>query len=214
MMPPGGLRRTRTSGFRVVRENVQRKGGGGGLVIQSCLTLTTPWTVARQPPLSIAFSRQEYWGGLPFPSPGDLPDPGIEPTSPALQAVSLPTEPSGKPTTQRKPLKSQYKPQSSGKKGEGGGLFNKSDPHCCELRAANLHLGFKMPVAPSGARMPVGGSGGHGTAQAGPGHHRTPLLGPGVWGHAKPPAPRGRIWEASRPESRFEVRSQRLEGLG
>ena len=51
-----------------------------------------PWTVAHQAPLSMEFSRQEYWSGLPFPPPGDLPDPGIEPRSPALQADSLPTE--------------------------------------------------------------------------------------------------------------------------
>ena len=44
----------------------------------------TPWTVAYQAPLSMGFSRQEYWSGLPFPSPGDLPDPGIKPGSPAL----------------------------------------------------------------------------------------------------------------------------------
>ena len=50
----------------------------------------TPWTVACQAPLSIGFSRQEYWSGLPFPSPGDLPNPGIEPESPALQeAITL-----------------------------------------------------------------------------------------------------------------------------
>ena len=49
----------------------------------------TPWTVAHQAPPSMGFSRQEYWGGLPFPSPGDLPDPGIEPRSPALQADAL-----------------------------------------------------------------------------------------------------------------------------
>ena len=54
--------------------------------------LATPWTVAHQPPLSIGFSRQEYWSGLPFPSPGDVPDPVIEPGSPALQAVSSLTE--------------------------------------------------------------------------------------------------------------------------
>ena len=66
------------------------------LFTQSCPTLTT-WTVARQAPLSMEFSRQEYWSGLPFPSPGDLPDPGIEPGSPALQAVLLPSEPPGKP---------------------------------------------------------------------------------------------------------------------
>ena len=58
----------------------------------------TPWTVAHQAPLSMGFSRQEYWSGLPFPSPGDLPDPGMELGSPALQADSLPIELSGKPT--------------------------------------------------------------------------------------------------------------------
>ena len=57
----------------------------------------TPWTVAYQAPPSMGFSRQEYWGGLPFPSPGDLPDPGIEPRSPTLQADSLLSEPPGKP---------------------------------------------------------------------------------------------------------------------
>ena len=57
----------------------------------------TPWTVAHQAPLSMGFSRQEYWSGLPFPSPGDLPDPGIEPRSPALQVVALTSEPPGKP---------------------------------------------------------------------------------------------------------------------
>ena len=57
----------------------------------------TPWTVAHQAPLSMGFSRQEFWSGLPLPSPGDLPDPGIESGSPALQADSLPSEPPGKP---------------------------------------------------------------------------------------------------------------------
>ena len=52
----------------------------------------TPWSVAYQAPLSMGFSRQEYWSGLPFPSPGDLPDPGIEPGSPALQADTLTSE--------------------------------------------------------------------------------------------------------------------------
>ena len=65
---------------------------GGGLVTESCPTLATSWTVAHQAPLSMGFSRQEYRSGLPFPSPGDLPNPGIEPKSPALQADSLPTE--------------------------------------------------------------------------------------------------------------------------
>ena len=55
-----------------------------------------PWTVAFQAPLSMRFSRQEYWSELPFPSPGDLPDRGIKPGSPVLQADSLPSEPPGK----------------------------------------------------------------------------------------------------------------------
>ena len=67
-------------------------GGCGGLVAKSCPTPVIPWTVACQAPLPMGFSRQEYWSGLPFPSPGDLPDPGIEPESPALQADDLPTE--------------------------------------------------------------------------------------------------------------------------
>ena len=58
----------------------------------------TPWTVAYQAPLSMGFSRQEYWSGLSFPSTGDLPNPGIEPRSPALQTDGLPSEPPGKPT--------------------------------------------------------------------------------------------------------------------
>ena len=57
----------------------------------------TPWTVAHQAPPSMGSSRQEYWSGLPFPSPGDLPDPGIEPGSPALQADALTSEQPGKP---------------------------------------------------------------------------------------------------------------------
>ena len=56
----------------------------------------TLWTVAYQAPLSMGFSRQEYWSGLPFPSPGDLPDSGIEPGSPALEADALTSEPPGK----------------------------------------------------------------------------------------------------------------------
>ena len=67
-------------------------GGGGGLVTKSCPALVTPWTEACQASLSMGFSRQEYWSGLPFPSPGDLPDSGIKPGSPALQADYLLTE--------------------------------------------------------------------------------------------------------------------------
>ena len=58
----------------------------GGLVAKPCLTLATSCTVACQAPLSMGFSRQEYWSGLPFPFPEDLPDLGIEPGSPVLQA--------------------------------------------------------------------------------------------------------------------------------
>ena len=59
-----------------------------------------PWTAAHQAPLSRGFSRQEYWSGLPYPSPGNLPDPGIKPESPALQVDSLPLAPPGKPSSQ------------------------------------------------------------------------------------------------------------------
>ena len=62
------------------------------LVTQLCSTIVTPKTVAWQAPLSMGFFRQESWSGLPFPSPGDLPNPEIEPRSPALQADSLLTE--------------------------------------------------------------------------------------------------------------------------
>ena len=57
------------------------------------LLSATPWTVAYQASPSLGFSRQEYWSGLPFPSPGDLPDPGIKPGSPALEADALTSEP-------------------------------------------------------------------------------------------------------------------------
>ena len=67
------------------------------LVTLLCRLFATPWTIAHQAPLSMGFSRQEYCSGLPFPSPGNLPDPGIEPGSPALQVDYLPTESPGKP---------------------------------------------------------------------------------------------------------------------
>ena len=59
-------------------------GNGSGLVTKLCLAFATSWAVAHQTSLSLGFSRQEYWSGLPFPSPGDLPDPGIEPGCPTL----------------------------------------------------------------------------------------------------------------------------------
>ena len=65
----------------------------------------TPQTIAYQAHPSMEFSRQEHWSGLPFPSPGDLPNPGIEPRSPALQADALPSEPPGKPRKQQNSVK-------------------------------------------------------------------------------------------------------------
>ena len=66
-------------------------------VAQSCPALCDPMALACQAPLSMKFSRPEYWSGLPFPSPGDLPNPGIVSRSPALQAGSSPSQPPGKP---------------------------------------------------------------------------------------------------------------------
>ena len=66
-------------------------------MLNRALPFVTPWTAAHQAPLSMIFSRQGYWSGLPFPSPGDLPNPGIKPGSPALRADSLLTELQGKP---------------------------------------------------------------------------------------------------------------------
>ena len=68
-------------------------------VTQSCPTLCDPMDyIACQAPPSMGFPRQEYWSGLPFPSPGDLPDPGMDPGSPASQEDPLPSEPPGNPT--------------------------------------------------------------------------------------------------------------------
>ena len=70
------------------------------LLLPSCSVLSdsfaTPWTAAHKAPLSMKFSRQEYWSGLPFPSPGDLPNPWIKPMSPALAGRFFTTEPPGK----------------------------------------------------------------------------------------------------------------------
>jgi len=88
----------------------------------------TPWTVAHQAPLSMGFSRQEYWSGLPFPSPGDLPDPGIEPRSPLLKLDSLPSEPPGKPHMSDKHKQKEWnKPECylwTGKNGRTSQTYN------------------------------------------------------------------------------------------
>ena len=65
-------------------------------VLSHVRLFATMWTVAHQASPPMGFSRQEYWSGLPFPSPGDLPNPGIEPRSPALEADTLTSEPPGK----------------------------------------------------------------------------------------------------------------------
>ena len=70
---------------------------GGGLLLSHVQLFAAPWTITHQASLSMGVSRQEYWSGLPFPSPGDLPNPGIEPGSPVLLADFLPTELHGKP---------------------------------------------------------------------------------------------------------------------
>ena len=62
---------------------------GGGLITKLCPTLATPWTIAWEASLTVGFPRQECWSGMPFSSPGNIPDPGIEPRSPALQAYSF-----------------------------------------------------------------------------------------------------------------------------
>ena len=74
---------------------------GAGLVAKMCQTFVTPWTVACLAHLSMEFSKQEYWSGLPYPSSGDLPEPGIEPGSPALQTDSLLFELPRKPPLRR-----------------------------------------------------------------------------------------------------------------
>ena len=80
----------------------------------SCVQLLAPLqTVAYQGPPSMGFSRQEYWSGLPFPSPGDLPDPGIKPSSPTLQADSLLSEPPGNPSIYIKTMNSYDTSNSS-----------------------------------------------------------------------------------------------------
>ena len=74
-----------------------RTGGTGCAVLSYVRLFATQWTVPHQAPLSMGISRQEYWSGLQFPPPQDLPNPGIEPRSPAMQVDSLQSQPPGKP---------------------------------------------------------------------------------------------------------------------
>ena len=77
-------------------------------LLSHVLLFVTPWTIAHQVPLSMGFSRQEYWSQLPFLSPGYLPNPGIEPMSPALAGGFFTTEPPGKPSLQGSPLQIEH----------------------------------------------------------------------------------------------------------
>ena len=87
-----------------VQPLIPRAASGSRSVSHSVVSdFTNPWTIARQAPLSMEFSRQEYWRRLTFSSPGDLPDPGIGPRSLAWQVDSLPSEPPGKPSILMRP---------------------------------------------------------------------------------------------------------------
>ena len=95
------IKGTRGSGFPCHFSHIQiRKKRKKVKSLSRVQLFVTPWFVAYQASPSIGFSRQEYQSGLPFPSPGDLPDPGIKLRSPTLQADALPSEPPGKPRVQ------------------------------------------------------------------------------------------------------------------
>ena len=97
---PATLARTLALGRRALHPHSLLSTPGCSLLQVMCVPLfVNPWTIARQLPLSMEFSRQEYWSGLPFPTPGDLPDPRIKPTSPALAGRFFTTEPLGSPVT-------------------------------------------------------------------------------------------------------------------
>jgi len=87
------------------QHNIVKQLCGGRLVAKLCPVLVTPWTIPHEAPLSMAFPRQEYWSGLPFPCPGDLHHPRIEPRSPALQVDSLLSEP---PYSNKNQLKNNF----------------------------------------------------------------------------------------------------------
>ena len=94
----------------------------------SCAWLfSTPWTVAHQAPLSMEFSRQEYWSELPFPSPGDRPNPGIKPRSPTLQADTLPSLPLGKSPSRGREDELGWKQLKGVKKNVFGKLVGRAD---------------------------------------------------------------------------------------
>ena len=105
-----------------------------------CLFVTS-WTIARQALLFMEFSRQEYWSWWPFPSPGDLPNPGMEPRSPALQADSLPSEPPGKTLVASK-SPTQASLSKRGNFSEGSGGDSQNSRQICSLTPEELPLSF------------------------------------------------------------------------
>ena len=126
-------------------------------------SFATPWTVAHQAPLSTGFPRQEYWSGLPFPSPGDLPDPGIEPMSPALAGGFFTTEPPVccryspvrlcDPMDYSPPTGSSVHGDSPGKSNgvdcHAQGIFPTQGSHPHLLCLLHWHLG-SLPLVPPG----------------------------------------------------------------
>ena len=121
--------------------------------LQSCLTLLSLWTVARQAPLSMGFSRQEYWSGLPIPSPGDLPNPGIKPDSLPLSHQGSPQgdgeelaketeiEQLGRRWSQERAM--SWKPRENVSRGRDSELWNVGD-RSTKMRAKNWLLDLTM----------------------------------------------------------------------
>ena len=116
----------------------------------SCIRLfAILWTVALQAPLSMGFSRQEYRTGLPFPPPGDLPNPGIEPRSPTLQADSLAAEPPGKPENTgvgSLSLRHQIFPTQE---------WNPGLPHCRQILNQLSHQGSRTTTQMPPGSLPI-----------------------------------------------------------
>ena len=117
------------------------------VVVQSCLTRCNPWTVARQAPLSMEFSRQNYWSGLPFPFPGDLPNPGIKPRSLAVQADTLPSEPSGKSSEKSSCVETSIVLLK-------GFLWEEPSKHCCCCCVTSVVSDSVRPHRQQATRLP------------------------------------------------------------
>ena len=126
---------------------------GGGLVTKSGPTLVTIWTVAHQAPLSMGFSRQEYWSGLPFPSPGDLPHPGIKLRSPALQAVSCI---SGGFFTEQASKETPNLPSASWRPRKGDGLVSVQPPALRTRGLNSVSSSLRLKVLETEAWMSMG----------------------------------------------------------